>query len=511
MKKIAELKENFKFNPLQERVVNNESNNMIIAHPVGSGKTLSGIAKFEELKKKGLANKALIITPAGLRTNYSENGIKKFTDSSYNIIGNKGEITKGTGKNPDSSSDYNIISYEMFRKDPVRYMEETGADTIITDEVHKLKNPNTSTLNSFYESKPYYKNFIGLTGSVISNKISDIYNLVDLASGGNHKLGEDVKEFEETYLKRDNSRKYQHIAKEKRPVVGFNNKRRLKKELDKYVDYAGMEDIRELANIPKKDINIKNVYINKIQANAYKKLIRQNPNLYKLITQKRLETLKDDELAKAFSEMIEARKLMNSPHAVLPNLTKEDGYNSPKVKKILDDMTEHLNSTEDGQAILLSNLINGGIETLEDGLNARGIEYGKFIGKGNKGITEESRQKAINDYNDRKKRVMLISGAGAEGLSLNDTTWEGVLDGHYNPERMNQMEARGIRSNGLMHRDPKDRRVEVNRYVAKMPKTLGVIPSPYKTPDEMIYEIAGIKERQNKLLFDLLKKGKKIK
>lgn len=43
---------------------------------------------------------------------------------------------------------------------------------------------------------------------------------------------------------------------------------------------------------------------------------------------------------------------------------------------------------------------------------------------------------------------MIVSPTGAGGLSLGNTTWEGVLDPHFNPERMNQMEARGVRAGG---------------------------------------------------------------
>jgi len=230
----------------------------------------------------------------------------------------------------------------------------------------------------------------------------------------------------------------------------------------------------------------------------------------KMITTKRLETMKDDESAKAFSSLIEARKLMNSIGSVQPGMSlKESARVTPKTKKLLDDLQHHLDTTPDGQALVFSHLINGGIDTLEAGLKDRHIPYGTFTGMGNKGVTEESRQQDARDFNNRKKRVMLVSSAGGEGLSMNDTTWEGVLDPHYNPEKMKQMEARGVRSGGLKHRPQSERKVDIERYMATMPKTFGIFKSPYKTPDEFIYEIANNKERQNKLLFDLLKDGRK--
>ena len=70
IEKQAKLNDDIEFNPFQQRVINNPSNSMIVAHDVGSGKTLSSIAKFEKMREKGLANKALVVTPASLRHNF---------------------------------------------------------------------------------------------------------------------------------------------------------------------------------------------------------------------------------------------------------------------------------------------------------------------------------------------------------------------------------------------------------------------------------------------------------
>lgn len=508
IEKLAKLNEDIEFNPVQQRVLDNPSSSMVVAHGVGSGKTLTGLAKFEKLKEKGDAKKALVVTPAGLRNNFGEEGVKKFTDSTYNIIGNKQEISKGQGFAPDPNADYNIMSYEMFRSNPDKYLDETGADTVIMDEAHKIRNSGTSTLDSFKNTRNKYKNVIALTGSPVNNKISDIYNLVDLASNHTSLLGDDARDFERIYYKRSDSKKYQGMPEGRVPVIGFNHRDVLKRELAKYIDYADADDVRDIAQIPNKKLKINKVPLSRRQAKLYKKIINEDPKLKQLVREKKLETMRDDEISQAFNKMIESRKLVNSVGSVVPGISLKDSAKmTPKTKRMLDDMEKHLQETPDGQAILLTNMINGGADVLEAGLKDRGIDYGKFLGKGNEGVTEESRQQDIRDYKDRKKRVMLISGAGAEGISLGDTTWEGSLDGHYNPERMNQMEARGIRARGLSHRNPEDREVQVNRYISTMPKTFGLFKSPYKTPDEIIYEIADNKEAQNKVLLDLLKEN----
>lgn len=505
--KQADLKPDVHLYPHQERVRDKDGDSLIIAHGVGSGKTLSGIARFEKLKGEGKAHKALVITPAGLRDNFGESGVGKFTNSHYRIVGNKQELKKGgLYGGVDPNADYNILSYEMFRRNPEKYLHDSGADTIIADEFHRGKNEGTETTDSLKQLKGHYKNFIGLTGSVISNSISDVQPLVDIASGENNGLGETKKDFEQKYLKRSDLKIYKGLNEKRIPVVGFNNKRELENELGKYIDYMDYDDIKSIAHMPNKHIVIHKVPISKQQAKLYKGILNDNPGVKRLITHKRIETMKDEEAAKAFSTLIESRKLMNSVGSVVPGISlKQSAELTPKTKALLDDMQHHLAETPDGQAILLTHLINGGADVLEAGLKERHIPYGTFLGKGNKGVTEEGRQQDVRDFNDRKKRVMLISSAGGEGVSLNDTTWEGVLDPHYNPEKMNQMEARGIRSGGLSHRPADKREVDVNRYIATMPKVLGIFPSGVKTPDEFIYQIAQNKDRQNHLLFNLLK------
>ena len=237
----------------------------------------------------------------------------------------------------------------------------------------------------------------------------------------------------------------------------------------------------------------------------YRGLLRENKAMKQMVRNKKLETMREDEITSAFNGLIESRKLMNSIGSVKPGVSlSESARITPKTKKLLDDLENHLKTTPDGQAVLLTNLINGGADVLEAGLKDKGIPYGKFLGKGNPDVTEESRQQDVRDYKNNKKRAMIVSGAGAEGLSLGNTTWEGMLDPHYNPERMNQMEARGVRAGGLKGR--KDRTVQINRYLATMPKKMGIFKSGLKTPDEVIYEISRNKDKQNQMFYDFLRK-----
>jgi SNF2 family DNA or RNA helicase len=506
LEKLAELNPDVKLYPHQQRVVDNPATSQVIAHSVGSGKTLTSIAKFEKMKHEGKAKRALVIVPAGLRDNFGHSNVKKFTNSKYNIVGTQQEIKKRTHKGIDPEADYNIVSYDIFKRNPEKFILDSGADTVISDESHRGKNEDTKLTKSLKRARKLYANHIGLTGSIVSNSLADIHPLVDVASAGRHNLGKDKKEFEKKYIVRSNAPKYRDLPEKRRPVVGFKNEKELKKHLMANIDYADFEDIKDIANMPGKNLKIRKVPLSSEQVKAYKKILNKHPGIMKLIKMKRLETLKDEEAAKAFSGLIEARKLMNSMGSVRPGMSAaESAEVTPKTRKLLDDLTQHLGSRKDAKALLFSHLITGGVDTLEAGLRQRKIPYGRFIGKGNPGSTEEIRQQDVTDYNTGKKKVMLVSSAGGEGLSLDNTTWEGVLDPHYNPEKMKQMEARGIRSGGLSHLPQNERHVQVNRYLATMPSFLGIFKSRLKTPDEFIYEIASHKDAQNQKLFNLLK------
>lgn len=512
-KKTAALNPNVKLNKFQGELLENSGNNVLIAHGVGSGKTLSSIAKFEKMKKDGKANKALVLTPAAIRANFDEEGVKKFTNSKSNVIGTKSEISSKKYKGVDPNADYNVMSYEMFIRDPERYLKESGADTVIKDEGHRARNTSTKLAKSLKAVRPMYKNHMDLTGSIISNSPTDIWPLIDVATNGQHTLGKSKKDFENKYIQK----KYIPGVSEKRlPIKGFKHKGELKKQLGDVVDYVDEDAARDVAQIPKKNLNVKRIPLSGEQKKLYELLLKENPKAEKLVNKKRLETMTPDEISQGYNTLVETRKLMNSVGHIKPGMNlSESARETPKTKALIDDAMTHLRDTPDGQAIAFSHLINGGIDVLQKGFQDRGQNPGLFIGKGNeldgKKITEESRQGAVQDFKNRKTRSILISGAGAEGVSLGNTTWEGVLDPFYNPEKMNQMEARGIRAYGLNHRDPKDRQVEVNRYLATMPKKFGVLKNSTMTPDEFIYEIAQNKDKQNQVFRNLLNEVQKDK
>jgi len=491
--------------------------------------TITSIAGFERLRGLGLADRALVVTPASLRANYLENGIQKFTAAKGAVFGNSQEVAAGTHvslERPDPHARYHVVSYDMFRKDPIQYVRAAGADTVIYDELHKAKNEGVLTTEAIKQARPHHRNFIGMTGSIVSNTPADLVPLVDAMTDGKHVLGS-KSAFESRFVKMDDQgNKVLHNPQVLRSLIA------------PYIHYVAPEDVQK--NQPKKVVETVSVEMSPHQAALYKFIVKKLDPITALKYRLNSSSLNGAEVNDLFSKIIRMRQLSNSVHTIDKNVSVErSAIETPKIKRLLDDVEEHLGETSDGQVVIHTNLIHGGVDVLQAGLKQRGIDHAVFIGKGNEGVTEGARQQGVQDFRAGKKKVIVISAAGSEGLDLPNTTMMAMLDGHFNPERINQAEARGIRAGGLSHRAPEDRNVVVRRYVSVLPSTSkerlseiaagiwdNISPSailhrlqdpsapvfynPFhkdKSPDQWVYGVAHSKEQLNKALHSTVKTG----
>ena len=468
---------------------------IIAAHGTGTGKTPSAIYAFEKLKGKGQARRALVLTPAGLRDNFLNKGVKKFTDSHGVIL-----------KKPKAVADnveYVVVSYAAFRNDPMGFINLVKPDTIIADEIHRASNPGGKTYKAIAEARKHVPQFIGLTASVVQNKPDEIVPLLNLASGGKSQIPT-KKKFRKAHVARRKSQQqgiFGGTVYEKKLV----RTAMLKANLGASVHYV--EDL-DASKKPSKEVETVDVVMSRQQKKLYDMSMSGiDPVIRKKIAEG--QPVSKKQAMNVFMKLMRARQVSNSLHLAVPNMTLEQAaQQTPKIKRILDDAMGHIKKTPDAQVIMYTNLVHGGVDVLEAGLKARGIKYGVFAGKGVKGITEDTRQAAVDDYIAGKNKVIIITGAGAEGLSLGNTTMVQLVDGHYNPERMAQATARGIRAGGLSHRAPEERKVQVKRYVSALPKTFWqtvTLGEAEKSVGQWVYQTAGKKEGLNRQLRDVLK------
>ena len=478
---------------------------MIMVHAMGTGKTLTSIYGFEKMRNQGKANKAIVITPAGLRNNFFDS-IVRFTKSKAVIANQPDKI--------DPNAQYNVVSYETFRKDPKGIMAKAGADTMIVDEYHRVRNSGASTHKALFEGRQEAKNFIGLTASFINNKPSEIAPLLAL-SENNPNLTE--PEFNAKFVRTIGAIK--SFTGSTKKQLGLKNAPEFVKAVYPKVDFVATEDVAG-NDMPKKQVKEVPVPMSDEQYKLYQLSLNKLGPISEYI-ERRDPNISVRDTERIFTQIGQARQIANSVGMGRKDITPEQAAErTPKVRQIIADTVKHLADKPDNNVVLYTNLVNGGVDVLNAGLRKAGIDHALFIGKGTEvngtNVTETTRQEGVNEFKEGKKRVIVISGAGAEGLDLKNATAFYALDGHFNPERVLQAEARARRLGGQAHRPPEQRIVDVRRYksVAPVSEQPSFIRRAFgaerpRTTDEWMYDVAAEKYKTNKQYYNALKEPAK--
>jgi superfamily II DNA or RNA helicase len=509
---IPAMMEWFKPYPHQKKAIDRlfaNKGKMILAHEMGTGKTAAAIYGFERLRHEGKAKRALVVVPSGLRANFAEGGIQKFTTSSVEVIGSHSEVSKKKGyirPGNETGKDYTIVSYAQFRRDPEGIMQRTGSDTLILDEFHKTRNERASTFKAAIKARKYAVNFMGLTASMINNNPGEVATLLTIS--------EKNREMSPTQFKRKFTKTIgfsEGFAGGKKKVKGFKNVEELKARTQPKIDYVETKDLKG-KTMPRKQVSNVDVEMSPQQYQMYElalnrlgplkeRIVRRDPNI----------SVKDAEFL--FAQISAARQVSNSMHTARKDITPEQSAEvTPKVKRLLDDTDAHLKTRKDNKVVLYSNLIRGGVDVLSAGLKSRGVDHAVFAGKGTEiggaKVTALTRQQGVRDFKAGKKRVIVLSGAGAEGLDLKNSTAFYALDGHFNPQRILQAEGRARRLGGQKHRKEENRVVDVRRYRSVVPEASkpGFIGRALgrKTPqttDQWMYGVAGRKHKEQKRFY----------
>ncbi len=241
-------------------------------------------------------------------------------------------------------------------------------------------------------------NFLGLTASIAQNDSSDVVPLVQIASGGKAQI-KDKKQFSRQHVRR--------VRSDQKGIFGGKvTKRELKNKGALYSRIGGnihyIEDLNAKEKPPKyvKDVAVP---MSKEQHSAYKMAMKGvDPSIQRKLSIGAV--LSNQETMNVFTRLQRAQQVSNSMHLADPNMSLQQAAEAtPKIKKIMDDVQDHLGKTSDGQVIIYTNLVKGGVDVISAGLTARGIEFGVFAGKSMKGMTEKKRQQDVVDY-QRKKR-----------------------------------------------------------------------------------------------------------
>ena len=404
--------------PAQERVVRRikEQQGMVVAHGLGSGKTLSSIAAINSIP-----GEHRVLVPAALQENYRKE-IEKHV--------------KGTFPTEAASVQGAVLRNEM-----------SPAEMLTIDEAHRARELSTN-LNRFIRDYPANKRLL-LTASPVYNRPSDIAHLVNLAAG--EQVLPQGSDFDKRYVdKPSKSLLKAWITGHKAPRL--QRKGELQKVLNKWVDYQ--ESVGE--GYPDTQESVKHVAMNPEQSKLYAAARGELPWLLRRKIEMGLPPEKK-ELARINAFQSQTRQIGGSTRNYQ---TEGQAPLTPKVQQAMTDLQEKLDANPRAKAVIYSNYLNT-LQDYSNALNDAGVSNALFTGK----ITPKVRKQAINDYNAGKIRTLLLSSSGGEGLDLKGTRTVQVLEPHWNSEKIKQVIGRASRRGSHAHLPSDEQNVDVVHYL----------------------------------------------
>lgn len=147
----------------------------ILADEVGLGKTIEAGLVLSELRVRGLADRALVIVPAGLAQQWREELERKFALPT--TIASNGEW--------DAGSDHPVViaSLAAARREPLKSaLTLERWDAVFMDEAHRLRNPRSASGQLARALSARY--LLLLTATPVENRLQDLYELVNLVAPG---------------------------------------------------------------------------------------------------------------------------------------------------------------------------------------------------------------------------------------------------------------------------------------------------------------------------------------
>ena len=144
---------------------------------MGLGKTISATSSLLELVKLRKAKRALIVAPNAVVDQWREELVEKF-NLRPTIVSSKRSFRERAFLYHDPLV---VVNYELLRTDADLIMQR-GYDTLILDEVTRVKNLDTQTSEAV--KKLIVRNVIALTGTPLENHLGELYNIVNIVRPG---------------------------------------------------------------------------------------------------------------------------------------------------------------------------------------------------------------------------------------------------------------------------------------------------------------------------------------
>jgi SNF2 family DNA or RNA helicase len=432
--------------------------NLLLAHSTGSGKTLTSIAIADALNKP-----VTVLTPASLVDNFKKEIAK--------------HVKKGTGPSYDVKS---------INKAVLDNYQIPKGNTVILDEIHNLRNSGTAKQKYIKSQLDRAGRIIGLTGTPAYNDISDWAPLVNIVANKN-VVPAKASDFRATYIETERVRqsaldRLLHGRSKAGTVEHLKHGADLRRRLTPWIDIFD-KDVEKAAR--------NDVYIDTTMS-------PEQVKLYKAFLKKMPESLRrklNQNLPPNRSELGQLNTFLIGPRQVV---NTAEGYDidapaGDKIVKASENLKEAIKKNPKLRAVVYSNFLDSGVNSYARVLDETKIPYGVYTGA----LDPKQKKALVDNYNKALgASVLLISGAGAEGLDLKNTRLIQILEPYWNNSRIEQVIGRGIRYKAHDDLKPEERKVTVEHYRALLPEERGLFWIKKRTPSVDEYLDARSKEKQ---------------
>jgi len=461
--KIAEIKAGVEPYPHQKRAVTKfrDRGSLLLAHGVGSGKSLSSILIAEDVFKRG-GRLALVVVPASLRNNYVDN-VRNFSTRRVEVVGSEAELSRVSTLRSSGKAlpDFLVVSWDLLRRSP-ELLASLSPDLLIMDELHHARDFRSANYRAARIVRARSGSALGLTGSVVSNSPDDIPPLLSIVTNGEIPADFPLKSLATRVVGT-----FPGISGGSRPIRAVTRPGVLQR-LGTYIDYLPSSDLMKSGDIPKAVTSYVPVEMSPEQYDAYYKSLKGTltPEQLQKVTSGTWTS--DSDSMHMFTRILKARQLAQSTALLHPTDPERMVGSSPKVQRMVADIAEHLAEDPSHKVVVYSNFVDSGVKPLSYALQKAGISSSVFMGAG-RGMRPEEREAQKQAFQTGKNRVLLLSGAGAEGLDLKTGTMFSAMEGHFNPEMVRQAQARVQRMGAQADKPASQRKVLVRRYVSVEP------------------------------------------
>lgn len=424
---------NLKIKPQQHQLlpISFMKNNfgLLLWHSVGSGKTITSLLSVYQF-----IYPIVIIGPKSSK--------KTFDD----------EISKlGLEK-----SRFTFYTFSGIKKLVYTDLDIFAGKSLIIDEAHHLRN-ETKDVQFLTSLLRTAKKIILLTATPVINYPNDISILINIIKKED-ALPLERELFEYFYYDRINN--------------SITDQETLRERIKKSISYFKKNDT--MKEYPKTNTIIKSIIMNGDQIQEYGKHVRRFIYDYQVSVSANLYDIKFDYLNRSkLNSFLSATRMISN--------TVNGEIDTPKIVEIVKII-------KDGPfpVTVYSNFLDNGLYPVAKALNDIGIPSKMITGN----TTVDKLASIVNSYNDGNFKVLLLSSAGSESITLKKTRQLHIMEPHFNDSKINQVIGRVVRYKS--HTDlPKNEQV-VNIY-----HWSSVFPPGYNnlSADEYLIDLSIVKTK----------------